>query len=84
MSVDGVVSSVLDLSSTPVGGESSSGRNKIPRAMGRANFPTGLNLFGQMPTPRMDEEVWPGLLSPSRMSQMSPLCHCSTSLRTVS
>jgi hypothetical protein len=57
MPADGVLPPVLNLNCTPVGGESSSEHRKAPRATDAANLPHAVNMFSQMPTPKMGEQV---------------------------
>jgi hypothetical protein len=78
MPADGVVPPVLDLNNTPMDGNSSAEHNKRPHALDEANLPAIRNVFGELPTLRMDEEVRPNLIfHPVRTSQMVSLCHCT-------
>jgi hypothetical protein len=50
MVAGGAYSPVIDLNRMPVGGETSSGHNKAPRARAAKDLPDASDLFGQMPT----------------------------------
>jgi hypothetical protein len=74
MPADGVP--ILNLNRTTVGGESSSKHSKAPRATDPANVPHAVNMFSQMPTPKMGEHVQTDLFLPQfKSTQMPPLFH---------
>jgi hypothetical protein len=58
----GAFQPVVDLNHTLVAGDTSSGHSKTPRAHAAEDLPDAVDLFGQMPTQPMFDEVPPGLL----------------------
>jgi hypothetical protein len=59
MAAGGAFPPAIDLNRMPVAGESSSGHNKDPRARAAEDLPDAFDLFGQMPTQPMVDEVLP-------------------------
>jgi hypothetical protein len=58
----GTFQPVIDLNRTPVAGDASSGHSKAPRARAADDLPDAADLFGQMPTQPMFDEVLPLVL----------------------
>jgi hypothetical protein len=58
----GAFQPVIDLNRTPTAGETSSGHSKAPRARAADDLPDAADLFGQMLTQPMFDEVPPGLV----------------------
>jgi hypothetical protein len=59
MAGGGAFQPVIDLNRTPVAGDTSSRHNKAPRARAIEDLPDTDDLFGQMPTQPMGDEVLP-------------------------
>jgi hypothetical protein len=55
----GAFQPVIDLNRTPVAGDTSFGHNKAPRARAADDLHDAADLFGQMPTQPMFDEVPP-------------------------
>jgi hypothetical protein len=58
----GAFQPVIDLNRTPVAGDTSSGHSKAPRARAADDLPDAADLFGQMLTQPMFDEVLPLVL----------------------
>jgi hypothetical protein len=59
MAGGGTLQPVIDLNHTPVVGDTLSGHGKAPRARAAEDLPDAADLFGQMPTQPMGDEVLP-------------------------
>jgi hypothetical protein len=58
----GAFQPIIDLNRTPVVGDTTSGHSKAPRARAADDLTDAANLFGQMPTQHMVDEVLPLIL----------------------
>jgi hypothetical protein len=59
MTAGGAFLPVIDLNHTPMAGESLLGHTKAPQARAAEDLPDASDMFGQMPTQPMVDEVLP-------------------------